>query len=279
MSQKKYLEATQSLERSLTRLDGGLKSVEGLSEIKEVLVNQKETLYSKLLEDLSKQIFTESTWEVLKSKQDQTPFQRTASNQGSRGSKRGSGTPLSGSGRKKSELDSRPGSGRRPERDARVRMLIQRGNNPGSGIQKMLTLIQEEEFEKIVKNPKLADLSEGPSHVVVIDIECLALLNQLPAAVDAIKSDLLNELQMIVTRSTQILIENGQYPQGISQTYTTSVFESLRGITNHAFSNLQYVLFVPMDYTVSVLENFCSKSSIYSLIYHQNHHYQSQNKF
>merc|ERR1719483_524613 len=97
---KKYLEATQSLERSLTRLDGGLKSVEGLSEIKEVLVNQKETLYSKLLEDLSKQIFTESTWEVLKSKQDQTPFQRTASNQGSRGSKRGSGTPLSGSGRK-----------------------------------------------------------------------------------------------------------------------------------------------------------------------------------
>ena len=230
MSQKKYLEATQSLERSLTRLDGGLKSVEGLSEIKEVLVNQKETLYSKLLEDLSKQIFTESTWEVLKSKQDQTPFQRTASNQGSRGSKRGSGTPLSGSGRKKSELDSRPGSGRRPERDARVRMLIQRGNNPGSGIgQKMLTLIQEEEFEKIVKNPKLADLSEGPSHVVVIDIECLALLNQLPAAVDAIKSDLLNELQMIVTRSTQILIENGQYPQGISQTFTTSVFESLRG--------------------------------------------------
>ena len=229
MSQKKYLEATQSLERSLTRLDGGLKSVEGLSEIKEVLVNQKETLYSKLLEDLSKQIFTESTWEVLKSKQDQTPFQRTASNQGSRGSKRGSGTPLSGSGRKKSELDSRPGSGRRPERDARVRMLIQRGNNSGSGIQKMLTLIQEEEFEKIVKNPKLADLSEGPSHVVVIDIECLALLNQLPAAVDAIKSDLLNELQMIVTRSTQILIENGQYPQGISQTYTKSLFKGLRG--------------------------------------------------
>merc|ERR1712223_212153 len=217
LSQKKYLEATQALVRSLDRLDGDLKCVEGLAEVKEVLVNQKETLYNRLLEDLSKQLFTESTWEVLKSKQDQTPFQRTSSgNQGSRGSKRGSGTPLSGSGRKKTEFGSRPGSGRKPERDVRVRKLLLRDNNQETQM-KMLTLVQEEEFEKIVKNPKLAELSEGPSHVIVIDIECLALLNQLPVAIDAIKSDLLNELQSIVTRSTQILIENGQYPQGDSR--------------------------------------------------------------
>ena len=214
LSQKKYLEATQALVRSLDRLQGDLKSVEGLSEVKEVLVNQKETLYNRLLEDLSKQLFTESTWEVLKSKQNQTPFQRTSSNQGSRGSKRGPGTPLSGSGRKKTDIDSRPGSGRKPEREVRVRKLLLKDNAPDTQM-KMLTLVQEEEFEKIVKNPKLADLSEGPSHVIVIDIECLALLNQLPTAVDAIKSDLLNELQLIVTRSTQILIDNGQYPQGI----------------------------------------------------------------
>ena len=228
LSQKKYLEATQALVRSLDRLDGDLKCVEGLAEVKEVLVNQKETLYNRLLEDLSKQLFTESTWEVLKSKQDQTPFQRTSSgNQGSRGSKRGSGTPLSGSGRKKTEFDSRPGSGRKPERDVRVRKLLLRDNNQETQM-KMLTLVQEEEFEKIVKNPKLAELSEGPSHVIVIDIECLALLNQLPVAIDAIKSDLLNELQSIVTRSTQILIENGQYPQGLyhflRNTYT--IYES-----------------------------------------------------
>ena len=43
LSQKKYLEATQALVRSLDRLQGDLKSVEGLSEVKEVLVNQKET--------------------------------------------------------------------------------------------------------------------------------------------------------------------------------------------------------------------------------------------
>ena len=50
--------------------------------------------------------------------------------------------------------------------------------------------------------------------MIVIDIECLALLNLLPTVIEALKSDLLNELQAIVTRSTQILIENGQYSQG-----------------------------------------------------------------
>ena len=76
------MEATQDLVRSLNRLDGDLKCVEGLSEVKEVLVNQKETLYNRLLEDLSKQLFTESTWEVLKKIENPTPFQRTSSNQG-----------------------------------------------------------------------------------------------------------------------------------------------------------------------------------------------------
>ena len=112
MSQKKYLEATQSLVRSLDRLDGDLKGVDGLSEVKEVLFNQKETLYNRLLEDLTKQLFIESTWDVLRNKQDQNPFQRSSSNQGSRGSKRGPGT---GSGRKKPDSDiSRPGSGMWP---------------------------------------------------------------------------------------------------------------------------------------------------------------------
>ena len=35
---------------------------------------------------------------------------------------------------------------------------------------KMLTLAQEEELLQIIKNPKLANLTEGPAHVIVIDI-------------------------------------------------------------------------------------------------------------
>ena len=35
---------------------------------------------------------------------------------------------------------------------------------------KMLTLAQEEELLQIIKNPKLANLTEGPAHIIVIDI-------------------------------------------------------------------------------------------------------------
>jgi hypothetical protein len=81
LSQKKYLEATQALVRSLDRLSGDLKSVDGLVEVKEVLANQRESLYNTLLDDLSKQLYTESTWEVLQLKrQDNNPFLRSTSN-------------------------------------------------------------------------------------------------------------------------------------------------------------------------------------------------------
>ena len=213
LSQKKYLEATQALTKSLDRLDGDLQGVEGLAEVKEVLVNQKENLYNLFVEDLAKQLFTESTWDVLQlhRRNEQNPFQRSASsNRGSRGSKRGNTT---GSGRKKTDIDSRPGSGRKSTGEhLRVRKLLLKENPDHSSPMKLMTLAQEEEFQSILKNPKLADLSEGPFHVIVIDIECLALLNQLPNAIEAVKSDLLNELQSIVTRSTQILQENGQHP-------------------------------------------------------------------
>ena len=81
----------------------------------------------------------------------------------------------------------------------RVRKLLQLNSDSQQARQavKMMTLLQEEEFQNILKNPKLASLSEGPMHVIVINIECLALLNQLPNAIEAVKSDLLNELQSI----------------------------------------------------------------------------------
>ena len=205
---------------SLDRLDGDLKGVDGLAEVKEVLVSQKENLYNLFVEDLSKQLFTESTWEVLQLRRnEQNPFQRSGSNQGSRGSKRGNFSNP-GSGRKKQENDSRPGSGRKVTSADHIRvrkLLLRDSTEQHTGPLKMMTLAQEEEFQNILKNPKLADLSEGPIHVIVINIECLALLNQLPNAIEAVKSDLLNELQSIVSVSTQILQENGQYPVGDSR--------------------------------------------------------------
>ena len=134
--------------RSLDRLEGDLKGVEGLAEVKEVLVSQKENLYNLFVEDLAKQLFTESTWDVLQVRRnEQNPFQRSSSNQGSRGSKRGAST---GSGRKKTDTDSRPGSGRKSTGEhIRVRKLLLKDNVDQHSTMKRMTLAQEEEFQAL----------------------------------------------------------------------------------------------------------------------------------
>lgn len=224
LSHKSYLEATELLVRSLRRLHGELRNVDGLVEVKEVLEAKKEKLYASLLEDLSKQLYVESTWEVLQLKRQgsfrdgvpaQNPFTRHGSNRGSSAS--GART---GSNRKEYSSNSkdRTGSGRRPGENIRARRLLMGGpSNNGGQSSKMLTLAQEDEFNKILDNPKAANLTDGPSHVIVIDVECLGLLNKLPDAVESLKSDLLDELQTVVIRSTQLLIDSGPYPQGDSR--------------------------------------------------------------
>ena len=68
--------------------------------------------------------------------------------------------------------------------------------------------------QEILEDPKLADFKEGPVHTIVIDVECLAMLNKIPETARHLESQLKNELQAIVSRSTQQLIDAGPYPQG-----------------------------------------------------------------
>ena len=68
--------------------------------------------------------------------------------------------------------------------------------------------------QEILEDPKLADFKEGPVHTIVIDVECLAMLNKIPETAKHLESQLKNELQAIVSRSTQQLIDAGPYPQG-----------------------------------------------------------------
>ena len=77
-----------------------------------------------------------------------------------------------------------------------------------------MTLAQEEEFQRILDNPKLSDLNGGPAHMIVIDIECLGMLNKLPDAMESLRAELLPELQNVLIRTTQTLIDAGPYPQG-----------------------------------------------------------------
>ena len=110
----------------------------------------------------------------------------------------------SGSGRGSSSRKF-DGSGRRQFPVNRRRLHVE---TPGN------LKLYGDDFQEILDNPKLADFNEGPSHMIVIDIECLAMLNKLPDALDHLKSELKHEMQSIVSRSTQNLIDNGAYPQG-----------------------------------------------------------------
>ena len=67
-----------------------------------------------------------------------------------------------------------------------------------------MTLAQEEEYQRILENPKSADLDGGPSHLIVSDIECLCMLNKLPDAIESLKSELLSELQVLLSFTNKV---------------------------------------------------------------------------
>ena len=227
LSKQETLEATQVLVQALNHIYGDLKNVDGLVEVKEILDAKKEKLYETLIEDLTKQLYVESTWEVISFSRgrgqgsfgNDNPFRRSGSDRGSSGkglkpsSLRKAVTNASGA----SGSGRRNGSGRRlgselhPARGRKL-FLESGGSNTISQF-KLMSLIEEEEFQKVLENPKHADVREGHAHAIIIDTECISLLNKLPEAVEHLKSELLNELQSIVTRSTAIMNESGPFSQ------------------------------------------------------------------
>ena len=227
LSKQQTLEATQALVQALGHIYGDLKNVDGLVEVKEILDAKKEKLYETLIEDLTKQLYVQSTWEVessFRARQgsfrNDNPFRRSGSDRGSSGvggkpSSLRKGTNNS-SARKVDEMK-RDGSGKRFGGEPPIRgrkLFLDPGNCNTTTQFKLISLVEEGEFQKILENPKYADVREGPSHAIIIDVECLSLLNKLPDAIEHLKSELLNELQGIVNRSTATLNESGPFSQG-----------------------------------------------------------------
>ena len=226
LSKQQTLEATQILVQALGHIYGNLKNVDGLVEVKEVLDAKKEKLYETLIEDLSKQLYVQSTWEVENSFRERqgsfrndNPFRRSGSDRGSSGigNKPSSLRKLNNSSGRKIEELKREGSGKRLGGDLPNRgrkLFLDSGTSNATTQFKLISLVEEGEFQKILENPKFADIQEGPAHAIVINVECLSLLNKLPDAMEHLKSELLSELQGIITRSTSTLNESGPFPQG-----------------------------------------------------------------
>ena len=232
MAKKEFLEATRGLTVSLELLKGTLKDVEALNEVKTELENRKTHLYNRLMEDLTSQIYEESTWDVLQlqrvgSTRD-NPFQRADSGRNS-----SEKTPL------KKKDGSGKGSGRKAGEQLKARrLLLETANSSGA----LLTPAEEDEWNKILTDPDLADPSLGPAHSILINMECLAMLNKMPETVENLNGDLQKQLFQILTRTSQQLSESGRYPQGdkrlLPQLFSAVVSQLQRVVEAHRLATV-----------------------------------------
>ena len=235
MAKKEFLEATRSLTLSLSLLKGTLKDVEALNEVKAELEIRKTHLYNRLLEDLTSQIYEESTWDVLQlqrvgsTRDRENPFQRADSGRNS-----SEKNPLN-----KKKDGSGKGSGRKTGEQIKARrLLLETANNAGA----LLTPAEEDDWNKILEDPESADQSLGPAHCILINMECLAMLNKMPDTVETLNGELQKQLFQILTRTSQQLSESGRYPQGdkrlLPQLFSAVVSQLQRVVEAHRLATV-----------------------------------------
>jgi len=79
------------------------------------------------------------------------------------------------------------------------------GGGPAPGL--LPTPAAEDTWQLVLQHPDQADpVQGGPAHAILIAVECLALLNRLPDAVEALNTDLQGQLFQIMTRTTHQII-------------------------------------------------------------------------
>ena len=221
MARKQFYQATSLLIRSRDLLNTSLKNVEALAEVKTELESKSSILFTRILEDLTSQLYLDSTWDVLQmqrvgSNRDMA-FQRAGSGRNSSDwMQRGSGKKSKESGREgsgKGVGSASKGFGRRPRDFIKSNFLLAETGNSSNQIS-VLAPADEGAWNQALENPQTADQELGPAFSILIDMECLTMLNKLPDAVESLTADLQNQLFQILTRTTHQLIESGKYSQG-----------------------------------------------------------------
>lgn len=147
---KHYLHASKLLVSAINISEGSLKNVEALWEVRNDLTSRKETLYSKLLDDLSRHIYYQSTQELLALR--------------------------------------RQGSGRDAFSSTFHQNNLSRSNEKNMSktkrnfIEAMSNV--ESSSEEIVEDLNVIDPELNSSHFIAIIIESLAFLNRLPETIE-----------------------------------------------------------------------------------------------
>ncbi|KAH0550385.1 exocyst complex component 4 [Cotesia glomerata] len=210
LNKKLYLHATQLLVSALSMGDGSLEGVEALREVKTELEAKKQQLQSKLLEELTRHLYVETTREVLLKRQGSgRDFQRSNEARGSRGNKV-----------KRALLDVSYPSGQ-----------LARGLNS-----------QQEDLTNIIEDENSLNPEENSEHFIAIIIECLALLNNIPDAVEAIKSKMQNELLNIIARTSDSIKANADKMMPKSDVSGVRIINHADGEENNGQSALLELL-------------------------------------
>ncbi|XP_046385414.1 exocyst complex component 4 [Ischnura elegans] len=198
VAKKHYLHATKLLVSAIATSEGTLARVEALREVRVDLKAKKEQLNQKLMAELSRYLYIQTSQEALNLRR--------------QGSGRESGsqyTPLQrvGSGRARPSEQVHPKS---------RRALLDVSFSPAPGVQNQRGDVQVsggvpvDELNNIQEDIDEEDPEGRREHFMAILVECLACLGKLPDAVEDIKKKMQDELLAIVKKTTQqVLIDAG----------------------------------------------------------------------
>lgn len=193
-NKRHYLHATKVLVKATDLVNGRLRDVEGLSDLRQDLDTKRNHIYLRMIEELNRHLYHLTTSDML------TNFQRRGSS--ARRSDTNLVSPFQRNVVRKST--------ERAEANAKIRRAL-------------FEMAQGFDADKaeVIDDSELLDNDLSTSYFIGIIIECFALLKRVPDSLDALRAQIQPELLAIVTRTTQHLnsimaAEGGaQLPDGL----------------------------------------------------------------
>lgn len=169
-NKRHYLHATKALTQAINLGNGPLREIEGLKDLRTDLETRKTQLYNKLIDELNRHLYQNSTGEILNN------FQRQNSTRGSNHFQR----------------DFLRRSTDRAEANARIK-------------QALVEMSQGFDLNKseVIDESDLIDPELSATYFIGIIVECFAMLDKVPDSIETIKVRIQPELLKIVASTTQ----------------------------------------------------------------------------
>lgn len=219
-SKRQYMHASKVLTDALSLINGPLKEVEGLADIRSDLMGRRQHLYQRLHEELVSQIYHNSAQDIL------SAFHRSNSNRLNQGFSR--------------NITARRSTDR-IEANARIRKALQ---DMAQGVDLSKT--------EIIEDADLLDPELSMTYFIAIIVECFGMLGKVPESVEKLRVGIQTELLEVVRNTTRQLIDsplitNESYPL---LTLLDVIFKQFKSIARTHTTVLKNFLAVVQKYQV-----------------------------